>query len=84
MSVSTAQRIFYQAKKRAGLTGVNGIHCLRHSFATHMIEYGCQVFLLKRFLGHSSIKTTYRYIHVSPDYLEKSVSPLDLLWEKKS
>ncbi len=84
MSVSTAQRIFYQAKKRAGLTRVNGIHCLRHSFATHMIEHGCQIFLIKRFLGHSSIKTTYRYIHVSPDYLEKSVSPLDLLWEKKS
>ena len=84
MPVCTAQKIFYQAKKRIGLTSVNGIHCLRHSFATHMNELGCEIFLIKRFLGHSSIKTTYRYIHVSPDYLDKMVSPLDRLLGGKS
>lgn len=84
MSIGTAQKIFYQAKERIGISRVNGIHCLRHSFATHMNEQGCQIFVLKRFLGHSSIKTTYRYVHLSPDYLEKIVSPLDLLLGKKS
>ncbi len=80
MPISTAQRIFYLAKQKAGLTRVNGIHCLRHSFATHMNERGCQIYVLKRFLGHSSIKTTYRYVHLSPDYLDKIVSPLELLY----
>ena len=40
---------------------------------------GVEIYAIKRWMGHSSLKTTYRYIHLSPDYLSKIKSPLDML-----
>lgn len=81
MSINTAQRIYYNAKKKAGITKGRGIHTLRHCFATHSLDLGTDVFVIKRWMGHSSIKTTWKYIHLTPDYLSKIKSPLDLLEE---
>ncbi len=47
------------------------------------MEDGTELYLIKRFLGHTSIKTTCTYLHLSPDYLSKIVSPLDLLYSSK-
>jgi site-specific recombinase XerD len=82
MSIGTAQSIFYQAKKMAGVTRGRGIHTLRHCFASHLFEAGIELYVIKRCLGHSSIKTTCRYIHLSPDYLDKITSPLDDLYKE--
>jgi hypothetical protein len=79
MSDGTAQKIFYAAVARAGLPDKGGIHCLRHSFATHWLEAGLPLFILKRMLGHNSLSTTCKYVHPSREYLAKVKSPLDTL-----
>jgi site-specific recombinase XerD len=82
MSVCTAQRIYYQAKAKAGITKGRGIHTLRHCFATHLLDQGVDLFIIKRWLGHSAIKTTCRYIHTSPEQFLRIQSPLDLLYKE--
>jgi len=77
MPSETAQKIYYLAKQKAGVTKGRGIHTLRHCFATHALEQGVQLFILKRWLGHASIKTTCMYLHASPEMLLNSASPLD-------
>lgn len=83
MPVGTAQKIYYNAKQAAGVDKGHGIHTLRHCFASHLYENGAELYVIKRWLGHSSIKTTCRYIHLSPDYLHSIKSPLDLLHENQ-
>lgn len=82
MPIGTAQKIFYHAKKKAEVNKGHGIHTLRHCFASHLNEDGVELYIIKRWLGHSSIKTTTRYIHLSPDYRKRIQSPLDLLYTK--
>ena len=77
MSVGTAQSIYYQALKRSGVRKVGGIHVLRHCFASHAIEDGHDIFDIKRWMGHSALVTTGRYMHVVPGAKRKAVSPLD-------
>jgi integrase/recombinase XerD len=79
MPGGTAQKIFYSAVARAGLPDRGGIHCLRHSFATHWLEAGLPLFVLKRMLGHTSLSTTSNYLHISREHLATIKSPLDVL-----
>jgi site-specific recombinase XerD len=58
-----------------------GIHCLRHSFATHLLEAGVEITVIKMLLGHRSLKTTANYLHVSGERLSQIRSPLDLIHE---
>lgn len=51
----------------------------RHAFATHLLEAGTQLPIVQELLGHSSIQTTMRYIHVTQKNLAAQLSPLDLL-----
>ncbi len=73
----TAQRIFYRSLARAGLPNRGGIHSLRHSFATHLLEDGVDLLTLKMLLGHSHFSTTAAYLHVSRRQLQAVRSPLD-------
>jgi site-specific recombinase XerD len=52
---------------------------LRHAFATHTLELGCDLPTLQRMLGHGDIKTTMRYLHVTTGTIAQRVSPLDQL-----
>ena len=79
MSVSQAQRIYSKAKKDAGIQRAGGIHTLRHCFATHLLEAGEDLRTIQALLGHSSIKTTMRYLHVTQKHISKLNSPFDLL-----
>ncbi len=83
MPVNTAQRIFYNAKKATGITKGRGIHTLRHCFASHALDAGVEIYVIKRWMGHSSLKTTYGYIHLCPDYLSKTENPLDLMYARR-
>ena len=76
---ATAQRIFYRAVARAGLPDKGGIHSLRHSFATHLLEAGVEITVVQRLLGHSSLSTTATYLHVRQERLAQIAGPLQLL-----
>jgi site-specific recombinase XerD len=75
----TGQNLYYRARRRAGIKHKNGIHSLRHSFATHLLENGVEITVVQRFLGHSSIVTTARYLHIREQRLGQIKSPLGLL-----
>ena len=79
MPVASAQRIWTTVKKRARLTRGQGIHTLRHSFATHMLEAGASIAQIQQLLGHGHVGTTMRYLHVAKKNLSDLRSPLDLL-----
>lgn len=77
----TVQQIFTNAKKKAGILKEVGIHSLRHSFATHLLDKGTDIRYIKDLLGHFDIKTTERYLHVSKKQLVNVISPFDDLWK---
>jgi integrase/recombinase XerD len=78
-SVRAAQKVFQHAKEQSGIIKQVGIHSLRHSFATHLLEKGIDIRYIKDILGHFSIKTTERYLHVKKELLINIPNPLDEL-----
>jgi len=79
INTSTAQKIFYAAKRRAGIGKDCGIHGLRHAFATHLLEAGVDIHTIQRLMGHGHISSTLRYFHLADKHLAATASPLDLL-----
>jgi integrase/recombinase XerD len=77
------QRAFKEARDKARIAKPVSFHSLRHSFATHLLESGVNVKTIQTLLGHGSLASTQRYIHVSGDYL-KTASPLDQLRQVSS
>ena len=76
----SAQQIFSDARKKAGILKSLSFHNLRHSFATHLLEKGVDVIFIKEILGHFNIETTQRYLHVKKEFLINIESPLDNLY----
>ncbi len=79
----TVQQIFANAKHKAGISKEVGVHSLRHSFATHLLDKGTDIKYIKDLLGHFNIKTTERYLHVSKKQLINIASPFDDLYKNE-
>jgi integrase/recombinase XerD len=77
LTKNMAWKIFNKAKQKAGLKRGKGIHSLRHSFATHLLEDGVDLYSIKTFLGHSSISTTMIYLRLTANGIKKIKSPFD-------
>lgn len=64
---SQVRRIVVAAAKRAGIPGNVSPHWLRHSHASHALDRGANVVLVRDTLGHSSLAITSRYTHAKPN-----------------
>ena len=71
--------IYGLAKKKAGIDKTGGVHTLRHCYATGLLEAGVELQVIQRRLGHTSIRSTMRYLHLAQDRVQATPSPLDLL-----
>ena len=76
-STRSLQIVLADAKEKAGVMKPGSVHALRHSFATHLLDKGTDVTMIMKLLGHNSIKTTLRYLHVTNRDLLHVMSPLD-------
>ena len=76
-SIRSVQAVFKDAMKRAKINKAVGIHGLRHSYATHLLESETDMAFIQKLLGHKSIKTTEIYAKVSTRHIGKIKSPLD-------
>ena len=79
VSSRMAQHIFKNALEKSGVKRQVGIHSLRHSFATHLLEQGVSLPIIQQLLGHTSLKTTSIYLHVQEYSILAVKSPLDTL-----
>lgn len=79
MSVRSIQMIFKNAMQKAKIQKKVGIHSLRHSYATHLLELGTDISHIQKLLGHNRIATTLAYTHVTNKTLHTVISPLDKL-----
>jgi len=73
----SAQQVFKQSLERANINKNIGIHGLRHSFATHLLEQGTDISYIQKLLGHNNIKTTLIYAHVGKKDVKAIKSPID-------
>jgi integrase len=71
---------FKNACERAGISDFH-FHHLRHTFASHWMMAGGDLYVLKSILGHKSIVMTQRYAHLSPEFKRTAVDRMDNIWK---
>ena len=82
LSVRGMQWALREAVKKCKLQKGITLHTLRHSYATHLLEFGMDIVTIKELLGHGSIDTTLVYLHVAKPNRSNLFSPLDRLYKK--
>ncbi len=75
-----AQWAISQAVKKAGIIKEVTLHTLRHTYATHLLEQGVNILVIKELLGHASIETTMVYLHLASPTACVAFSPMDTLY----
>jgi site-specific recombinase XerD len=82
MGERSIQWIINEAVERAGIQKPTTCHTFRHTFATHLLENGADLFSIKEQLGHARIETTLVYLHIAQVSPKMVKSPLDILYGK--
>ncbi len=77
----SAEKVFRKSRDNAGLNGEYVFHTLRHSYATGLVEEGIDIRMLQLYLGHSSLKTTLKYIHMGIKSSERAQKVLNQCFE---
>lgn len=76
---ASVHKFFKKAVLKTGLIKPITVHCMRHSYATHLLESGVDIRKIQLLLGHRSLRSTQIYTHVARKDLDGTPSPLDLL-----
>ncbi len=82
LSIPSIQYVVREAVKKCGLLKGVSVHTLRHTYATHLLEFGMDIVSIKELLGHESIETTMVYLHVAQSNRINLFSPIDRLYKK--
>ena len=80
MGERSIQYVINEAVKKTTIQKEVSMHTLRHSFATHLLEDGVDIYSIQRLLGHADIRTTIVYLHVAQVIPKVAHSPLDSLY----
>ncbi|WP_409969106.1 site-specific integrase [Bengtsoniella intestinalis] len=83
ISERAIQDAFKKYHQRGRIKTYGTVHTLRHSYATHQMEDGVNVFFIQKILGHATLWTTMRYLRIAMTDVMKTKSPLDKLMEKE-
>ena len=81
ISTASVRTVFKKALQKAGIAKKATVHTLRHSFATHLLESGTDLYYIQHLLGHTTAKTTSVYLHITGKDLARVRSPIDLFKE---
>jgi len=76
LNFTNFRRVFKRIKRKAGLLDIDW-YTLRHTFASHLVMNGVDLVTVKDLMGHSSIKTTMIYSHLSKDHVKESINKLN-------
>ncbi|MCX5888462.1 MAG: tyrosine-type recombinase/integrase [Deltaproteobacteria bacterium] len=80
ISTTAVSSVLRKVIRETSLAKKVSMHTFRHCFATHLMEAGTDIRILQVLLGHSSIRTTLRYTHITDRLVQKLVSPLDMIY----
>ena len=80
MGERSIQNIIFEALKKTNIKKKVSLHTLRHSFATHLLEDGVDLYTIQKLLGHNQIRSTIMYLHIAQVVPKTAKSPLDTLY----
>ena len=84
ISPSRIRSLLAEAVQEAGIKKEICVHSLRHTYATHQLEFGQNIMTVKDLLGHSCITTTFMYLHIAQLDTVKPIGCMEILYPKKN